>query len=275
MGPRSLEEKAALYEQIEPVFLAELDQSLGPRGSASLYDLVADMALPAGSVVLDAGCGKGRQLVELARRFDVRVVGVDPAPVHLEMAAQAVRAAAEADAGLSGRVEIRPGRVEELPIGDSSIDLVWCRDVLGLVADLRSAYAEFARVLRPGSRAIVYQSGLAPDLTEREAERFWAPLDAAVASSDPANVEAAIAASGLHLDEWSSVGLEWGEYAAEANGTGPRRLLHLSRLLREPDRYVDRFGRWAYDVMVADCLWHLYRMTGKLDERLFLLSKRI
>ncbi|MBO0681684.1 MAG: hypothetical protein J2P45_00895 [Candidatus Dormibacteraeota bacterium] len=118
----------------------------------------------------------------------------------------------------------------------------------------------------------MHQSALDADLTKREAGLFWAPLNAAVSSSDPARVEAAIAASGLKLDRWFSVGLEWGEHLAEVSGGGPRRILHLARLLRVPDRYVGMFGRWAYDVMVADCLWHVYRMMGKVDERVYLLT---
>ena len=177
--------------------------------------------------------------------------------------------------GLAARIRIQPGRVEALPIEDSSVDLVWCRDVLSLVADLESAYSEFARVLRSGGTGVVCQSCMAPELTDQEAERFWAPLDAAVNSADPAKVEAAIASSGLHMDRWFNVALEWGQSAAETNGTPGHRLLHLSRLLQQPDRYVEKFGRWAYDVMVADCLWHVYRLMGKTEQRVYVLTKPI
>lgn len=272
MTELSFEARSARYEQIEATFLAEVDRSLHPRGSESLYDLVGDLALPAGAVVLDAGCGKGRHSVELVRRFGVRVIGVDPAPVHLEMSAAAVARAESATPGIAARIEFAPGRVEQLPLEDGSIDLVWCRDVLGAVADLDAAYREFARVLRPGGRAVVYQSGLAPDLTDLEAARF-AALDGPPSSADPARTEQAIAAGGLQLDRWFSVGLEWAEHLAEATGKGPRRVLHLARLLRQPERYIERFGRWEYDVMVADCYWHLWRLMGKLDERVYLLTK--
>lgn len=60
---------------------------------------------------------------------------------------------------------------------------------------------------------------------------------------------------------------------AETTGKGPRRLLHLARLLRQPEQYIERFGRWEYDVMVADCCWHLWRMEGKFDERVYRLTK--
>lgn len=272
MTEPSLAEKSARYEEIEDTFLAELDQSLGPRGSDTLYDLVDDLGLAAGAVVLDAGCGKGHHAIELARRFDARVIGIDPAPVHLDMAAEAIAAAESTTPGISARINLAPGRIERLPLDDSSVDVVWCRDVLGAVEDLDAAYSEFARVLRPNGRAIIYQSGLAPDLTEHEAGRFCA-LDGPVTSADPARIDAAITVSGLHVDRWFSVGLEWAEHLAETTGKGPRRLLHLARLLRQPEQYIERFGRWEYDVMVADCYWHLWRLMGKLDERVYLLTK--
>jgi ubiquinone/menaquinone biosynthesis C-methylase UbiE len=43
-------------------------------------------------------------------------------------------------------------------------------------------------------------------------------------------------------------------------------------LIRDPDRYVTRFGKQNYDIKLGDCLWHIYRMIGKLSSRVYLLS---
>ena len=51
-----------------------------------------------------------------------------------------------------------------------------------------------------------------------------------------------------------------------------RKLLHAARLLRDPQRYASRYGRGAYDIMLGECLWHIYRMIGKLRPRVYLLS---
>ncbi len=48
------------------------------------------------------------------------------------------------------------------------------------------------------------------------------------------------------------------EYAQERDGSPGRQLLHAARLLRDPARYVDRFGQAAYDIALGDCLWHVY-----------------
>ncbi len=57
------------YPRIEEEFQAALDASLAPRAPSLLYDLVANMQLPAGSVAADVGCGEGRHSLRLADRF--------------------------------------------------------------------------------------------------------------------------------------------------------------------------------------------------------------
>ena len=64
------------------------------------------LALPAGAVVLDAGCGSGRTLEELNEFGEVRGVELDPE-------------AAEVARGRGYEVEI--GRLEELPWADDDV----------------------------------------------------------------------------------------------------------------------------------------------------------
>jgi SAM-dependent methyltransferase len=257
-----LEQLYDAFPRYEEAFHDALDESLHPRGPEVLFELVERMGLPPGSRAADVGCGEGRHSLELARRFGFSVVGVDPVPRHVEVA----RASAE-----SG-VRFELGAAEKLPLEEASVDLVWCRDVLVHVADLERAYLEFRRVLRPGGRALVYQPFAGPRLEPREAAWLWGTLGVVPASAEPSRAEAAISASGLRVDE--SIDLsEWGESAEETSGKGGRRLLWASRLLRDPQRYLDRFGQAAYETMLADCLWHVYGMIGKLDRRAYVLTK--
>ena len=55
-------------------------------------------------------------------------------------------------------------------------------------------------------------------------------------------------------------------------GWGSLTHRHAARLLRDPERYIARFGRQNYDIKLGDCLWHVYRMIGKLSSRVYLLS---
>ena len=62
-------------------------------------------------------------------------------------------------------------------------------------------------------------------------------------------------------------------YAEEESGQGGRALLRAARLQRDPDRYRSAFGAAAYDVMLGDALWHVYRMLGKLSGRILVLTR--
>ena len=63
------------------------------------------------------------------------------------------------------------------------------------------------------------------------------------------------------------------EHNEEESGAVGRQLLHAGRLVRARDRFVTQFGQHAYDLMLGDCLWHIYQMLGKLSPRVYVLRK--
>lgn len=259
----SLDQAYDAFPRVEEEFSAALDESLGPRGPGQLFDLVAGLGLPPGAAALDVGCGEGRSAVELARRFGLAVTGIDPVPRHIELA--------RAAAGGTGPVFVL-GAAEHLPAATSSADLVWCRDVLVHVPDLDRVYAEFRRVLRPGGHAVIYQMFGTELLEPREAAWLWDTMGVVPASADPARTDAAIARAGLRVDLCLAVGSEWGEWAQERRGQPGRKLLHAARLRRGRATFTERFGEAACDMMLGDCLWHVYAMIGKLTRRVYVLS---
>jgi SAM-dependent methyltransferase len=252
------------FERIEEQFNTALDASLKPAGPDVLYDYVAEMGLPGGAVAIDVGSGSGRQAVELARRFGLQVTGIDPAPQRADAVREHVRP--------GGTVTFRAGTAEDLPIPSGSADLVWCRDVLSLVEDLGRVYREFRRVLKPGGRALIYQMFATSRLEPGEAAFLLPVMSCSAAAMRPENTEAAIARAGLRIDRCVILGTEWGEYAQEHGSQPGRHLLHAARLIRDPERYIARFGTENYDIKLGDCLWHIYRMIGKLSSRIYLLS---
>jgi SAM-dependent methyltransferase len=252
------------YDRIEEQFNEVLDESLDPAGPEVLYEYVAAMDLPAGAVAMDVGCGEGEYAVQLSRRFDLQVTGIDPVPRCVEVA----RANAQPVEGVSFKV----GAAQDLPVASASVDLIWCRDVLSLAGDLGRAYREFRRVLKPGGRALVYQMFATRALEPGEASFLLPVMGCSAAAMRPENTEAAISDAGLRIDRRVILGTEWGEYAQEHARLPGRHLLHAARLIRDPDRYVTRFGQANYDIKLGDCLWHIYRMIGKLSSRLYLLS---
>jgi ubiquinone/menaquinone biosynthesis C-methylase UbiE len=99
-------------------------------------------AIPAGDA-LDAACGTGRHAAELAA-LGHRVIGVDTTEAMLEVARAKVPDA-----------DFRRGALEDLPLGDESVDVITCALALTHVPDLTPVLREFRRVLRPGGTAVL------------------------------------------------------------------------------------------------------------------------
>ena len=116
-----------------------------------------------GEVVLDLGSGGGIDVLLSASRVGPTgfAYGLDMTDEMLELAR---RNAAEAGAT---NVEFRKGRIESIPLGDASVDVVISNCVINLSTDKATALAEIARVLRPGGRIgisdVVADDALSPD----------------------------------------------------------------------------------------------------------------
>jgi SAM-dependent methyltransferase len=249
------------FPRIEEEFLAVLDESLGPRGPELLYEIVAGLALPAGATILDLGCGEGRQSIELARRFGVDVVGVDPVARHIELAR-------EAAGDLNVRFE--RGAAESIPLDDDSVDLVWCREMT-YFPELKEMFAECRRVLRPGGNVLIYQHFATDRMEPREAEWMWSQHGVSAQNADPQWMEASATGAGFEIERKIELRGEFGEYYQEATGQPARRVVHAARMLRDPQHYIERFGQANYDLMLADAFFHVYRMIGKLWNIIYLL----
>ena len=108
-------------------------------------------ALRPGETVLDLGSGAGFDAFLAADEVGLtgHVIGVDMTPEMLE------RARRNAASGGYQNVEFREGRIEVLPVEDSSVDVVISNCVINLVPDKAAVYREVARVLRPGGRVVI------------------------------------------------------------------------------------------------------------------------
>jgi arsenite methyltransferase len=100
---------------------------------------------------LDIGFGGGYSLLALAERAPKgRVVGVDRSADMVTAATHLIR-----QKKLQARVRVRRGNVVKLPFAAGTFDKVLSVNAIYYWLDLQAAFAEIARVLKPGGRLAV------------------------------------------------------------------------------------------------------------------------
>jgi len=162
-------------------------------GVGYFFDLAA---LSEGQTVVDLGSGSGMDAFFAAIQVGASgsVVGVD---FTVEQLAKA-RGIAE-EAGFA-QVELREGRIEQLPVEDASCDCVISNGVINLAPDKAAVFAEASRVLRPGGRLAI-----ADIVSERQMKEsivcdadLWASCIGGAAQQDA--YREAIDAAGLAIE---------------------------------------------------------------------------
>ncbi|GGY05594.1 methyltransferase domain-containing protein [Streptomyces hiroshimensis] len=113
-------------------------------------ELIRFGPVPAGSRVLDAGCGIGASAVLLAQRLECRVDGIT---LSAEQIGRAETKAAEG--GVSGRTAFRLADALHTDYPDGTFDVVWALESCELMPDKRAFLAECLRVLKPGGTLLV------------------------------------------------------------------------------------------------------------------------
>ena len=112
------------------------------RGRRTVLERLIDgLGLPPNPRILDAGCGSGRNMVDLARRGPVTGV---------ELSDTSVRIAREREQG-----EVIAGSVLEMPLEDASFELAVSLDVIEHLEDDVAALREMRRVVAPGGALLV------------------------------------------------------------------------------------------------------------------------
>ncbi|MEV0666289.1 class I SAM-dependent methyltransferase [Actinomadura luteofluorescens] len=126
---------------------------LGDQADALAALLHEGTAYPAGSRVLEAGCGVGAQTVHLvARSPGMRLTAMDLSRASLDQA----RARVEGSFPAAG-VRWRCADLRDLPFPDAVFDHVFVCFVLEHLPDPRAALAGLRRVLRPGGTLTVIE----------------------------------------------------------------------------------------------------------------------
>ncbi len=104
--------------------------------------------LKPGETVLDLGSGAGIDAFLAADK-----VGPNGSVIGVDMTEEMIGKAADiAKCNGYTNVEFRLGEIEELPVDDSSVDIIMSNCVINLAPDKAKVFREAYRVLRPGGR---------------------------------------------------------------------------------------------------------------------------
>lgn len=153
---RHFNDKASMYESS-----AILQREIG-RQMLSRLDYVTLRP----DVVLDVGCGTGRSVQALRKRYSsAQLLALDVSTGMLHQTRK--------NSGWLRKPSLICGDAESLPIADNSVDLIYSNLMLQW-CDPEKVFAEFIRVLRP--RGLLMFSTFGPD-TLRELRASWAQID--------------------------------------------------------------------------------------------------
>ncbi|MDO3705254.1 class I SAM-dependent methyltransferase [Micromonospora sp. C28SCA-DRY-2] len=179
------------YDRVADRYATEIgDELTGKPLDRALLAALAEFG--AGGPVLDVGCGPGQAAAELAGR-GARPVGLDLSPAMCALATRAT--------GLPCCV----ADMTALPVRSAAVAAIVCLyAVIHLDAPGRAAaYAEFARVLRPGGSALIAfhtRDAETPSGQARTHTDWWGhPVALTFRFLDPAAEVAALARAGLTL----------------------------------------------------------------------------
>ena len=144
---------------------------------------VALASLKKGETVLDLGSGAGFDCFLAAQKVGAKgkVIGVDMTPEMLDKAREHARK------GKYKNVEFRLGEIENLPVADSSVDVIISNCVINLSPDKARVFAEAFRVLKPGGRLMVSDIVLLqelPDAIKNSVQAYIGCLSGAVMKAE-------------------------------------------------------------------------------------------
>jgi len=154
-------------DTVTPPELFELDQD--HYGGLDANEALAQLAdLRPGLEIADFCAGLGGPARYFAYTRGVRVTGIDLTPARVAGAAELTRLV-----GLTDRVTVIEGNVEQVPLADASVDVVLSQEAFLHLPHRDRAIAEAFRILRPGGRLAFTDWVAHQELSVADRQLLW------------------------------------------------------------------------------------------------------
>lgn len=140
---------------------------LGPGSDADTRDILHRLPIDRFDVIVDAGCGTGRQTIVLARELRTPVHAIDTYEPFLE---ELRRRAVEA--GVSHLVQAHCMDMKDIPDEFPGIDLLWSEGAAYNIG-FADALAAWSRAIRPAGFAVVSELAWLTDRAPKMAREFF------------------------------------------------------------------------------------------------------
>jgi demethylmenaquinone methyltransferase/2-methoxy-6-polyprenyl-1,4-benzoquinol methylase len=134
-------------------YFVQMELISNPLRMPILLSAIQALQFPLGSRGLDAGCDIGLQNLLLAEAMGPsgHITGLDLSPEILDHAGLIVE-----NAGLSERICLREGDVNNIPFDDNTFDWAWSVDCVGYIPiEPLPLVKELARVVKPGGSVVI------------------------------------------------------------------------------------------------------------------------
>ena len=168
-----------------------------------------------GEVVVDLGCGGGLDVFLAAQKVGPsgRAVGIDMTPAMLDRARENAKHAGPGGTALQN-VEFHHATIDDLPLGDASVDCVISNCVINLAPDKPAVFREIARVLKPGGRVAVSDIALKKELPAEIKDDVGAYVGCIAGAIFASEFEDGVAAAGFSQVKVIDDGADLNAYAS-------------------------------------------------------------
>ena len=134
-----------MKEHFDNKFIDDIKERVGDNYFSTVLDRTFNQIKVRS--VCDIGCGNGVFTGDIKQRVDCRLIGVDSNKYALEQADKL---------DIDELIQVDDFTKNRLPIEDSSVDLVICKDVLEHLIDPLFLTNEIFRILKPGGHFLVH-----------------------------------------------------------------------------------------------------------------------